>query len=138
MKTALKAAVAYFLIVFAVGFVLGTVRVLLVIPRVGPSAAVLMEAPILLSASWIVCGWLVRRLRVPRAWSARFAMGGTAFVLLMGAELSLSVYVFGHSAAEHFEAYLTVHEVIGLAAQLAFASFPLFQRREKPDGSGGP
>jgi hypothetical protein len=105
MKTALKAAVVYFLIVFAVGAVLGTVRVLVLIPRVGPSAAVLIEAPILLSAAWMICGWLVRRLHVPRAWSARLAMGGAASVLLIAAELSLSVLVLGKTTAEHFEAY---------------------------------
>jgi hypothetical protein len=137
MKNAVKAAVAYFVIVFAIGFVLGTVRVLLVIPRVGPSAAVLIEAPILLSASWLVCGWLLHSLRVPPAWSARSAMGGTAFALLMAAELSLSVFVFGKSAAEHVQAYLAPHQLIGLAAQLAFAAFPLFRRREKPDPFGG-
>lgn len=47
----LAAALLYFLIVFGVGFLVGPVRVLYVEPRVGSTAAVMLEAPILL-ARW--------------------------------------------------------------------------------------
>lgn len=40
----------YFLAVFAVGFVLGPIRVLLLEPRFGPVIAVLCEAPFLIAA----------------------------------------------------------------------------------------
>jgi hypothetical protein len=56
----LAAAVVYFLIVFGTGFLVGPVRVY-VEPRLGTTAAVLLEAPILLVAMAIgariaVCG----------------------------------------------------------------------------------
>jgi hypothetical protein len=41
------AAFLYFLAVYAAGFLFGTVRVLLLEPRMGPFAAVLCEAPFL-------------------------------------------------------------------------------------------
>ena len=43
MTRAIAAAVVYFALAFAAGFVLGTVRVMLVGPRIGEIAAVLIE-----------------------------------------------------------------------------------------------
>ena len=74
MSTALRAGFVYFLIVFAIGFVLGTVRVLFVVPRFGATNAVLIELPVMLAVSWIVCAWLVRRFGVARAVAARLVM----------------------------------------------------------------
>jgi hypothetical protein len=44
----LKAGILYFALVFGAGFVLGTIRVLLVMPRFGARMAELMEAPVML------------------------------------------------------------------------------------------
>ena len=43
----LKAGVLYFMLVFGAGFVLGTIRTLWVVPRVGARMAELMETPIM-------------------------------------------------------------------------------------------
>ena len=56
------AAVLYFLLVFGVGFLLGPIRVLFLEPRLGPVAAVLCEAPLLLLAIYLAARW------VPRLW----------------------------------------------------------------------
>lgn len=54
-----KAAVAYALAVFAIGFVLGTIRLLLLVPRLGATIAVSVEMPLILALSWYVCGaWM--------------------------------------------------------------------------------
>ena len=60
------AGLAYFGIVFATGFALGTLRVLAVTPRLGENAAVLLELPIILTLSWVACRWLISRFDVPR------------------------------------------------------------------------
>jgi hypothetical protein len=117
---------AYFAAVFLIGFALGTVRVLAVAPQIGETAAVLVEAPVMLAASWAVCGWLVRRFAVPRG-GPRALMGALAFALLMGAELGVSVLLFGRSLEEHLANYRTLPGAIGLAAQLAFALIPLLR-----------
>jgi hypothetical protein len=44
----LKAALLYFAIVFGVGFVLGTIRTLWLVPRLGARAAELLEMPVML------------------------------------------------------------------------------------------
>ena len=43
-----KAGVLYFALVFGAGFVLGTIRTLGVVPRVGARIAELMETPVML------------------------------------------------------------------------------------------
>lgn len=134
MSAAARAGAVYFAAVFALGFLLGTLRVVALAPALGETRAILIELPVMLAASWFVCGWSVRRFGVPRAVGARFAMGGVAFALLMGAELSLSVFPMDRSAAEHFARYLETGPALGLAAQLLFAAFPLM-RRARPDGA---
>ena len=125
MTAALRAGVLYFMIVFAVGFALGTVRVLLIVPRFGETNAVLLELPVMLALSWIACAWLVRRFAVPPGVAERLAMGGVAFALLMLGELGVSVFGFGRTVAEHLANYRTMSIRLGLAAQVGFALFPL-------------
>jgi hypothetical protein len=129
VSAALKAGFVYFLIVFAIGFGLGTVRVLLVVPRFGETAAVALEVPVMLTASWFVCAWLTARFAVPAETSPRLIMGAAAFALLMVAELSVFVFAFGRTLGEHFAAYAGASAQLGLAAQIAFALLPLLQAR---------
>jgi hypothetical protein len=55
---------AHAIIVFLIGFILGIIRILLLVPRLGETTAVLIEAPMILGASWLVCRWCVDRLDV--------------------------------------------------------------------------
>jgi hypothetical protein len=91
MAAAIWAGVAYAVIVFLIGFVFGTIRVLLLIPHLGETVAVSLEAPIMLAASWFVCRWCVDRLNVRRGIGARTVMGLVGFAVLMLDELGLSV-----------------------------------------------
>jgi len=130
------AGCVYAVIVFLVGFALGTVRVLWVVPRLGETAAVLLEAPFMLAFSWIASRWSTRWFRVPVDTGPRLVMGASAFVILMLLELGVSMLIFGRSMAEHLATYRTASGMIGLLAQLAFASFPCVQvwgaRRSSP------
>jgi len=110
---------------FAIGFVLGTVRVLLVVPRLGECTAVLLELPVMLASSWLVCRWIVGKLALTTDLSARLSMGGVAFILLMLAEACVSVFVFERSIAEHMAGYANADRLMGFAAQVVFASMPL-------------
>lgn len=57
----LHAAAAYFGIVFGAGFVLGSVRVPFLVPRVGARMAELAEMPFMLLAIVLAAGYIVRR-----------------------------------------------------------------------------
>ena len=131
MSNALRAGVVYFLAVFAIGFVLGAIRVTFVIPRIGALAAVCIEVPVMLALAWLVCAAIVRRFAVPPTVAARLAMGGIAFALLMLAELALAVLLFGRTPAQHWGRYHGLAEQVGLAGQVAFALFPLWIARRR-------
>jgi hypothetical protein len=74
----LKAGLLYFTLVFGAGFVLGPIRILWLVPRVGPRTAELMEAPIMLAVIIFAARWVVRRLALPPTPSQRLGMGVVA------------------------------------------------------------
>ena len=81
----LKAGIL-FALVFGTGFVLGTIRTLWIVPRLGTRMAELMETPIMLVITILAAQWIVRRLAVPSEAPARLGMGCIALALLLVAE----------------------------------------------------
>ena len=126
MFQATKAGALYAIVAFSIGFILGTVRVLLLAPRLGETTAVIIEAPIMLAASWFVCRWCVARLNVGPTVPTRSLMGLVAFLVLMLAEVGLGA-VFGRSLGDQLAGYGSPSGAIGLAAQVIFAMFPVIQ-----------
>lgn len=124
----LRPAAAYFGIVFAAGFALGTLRTLFLAPRFGELWAVLLELPIMLAISWWACGQVVTRFHVPPRLAPRAVMGVLAFGFLMLAEVVLSVGLFGRSMSEYAGDLTTPHGLVGLGGQVAFALMPLVRR----------
>jgi hypothetical protein len=100
---ATTAGALYPITVFLIGFILGTIRVLLLAPHLGETTAVLVEAPTMLVASWFVCRWWADRLDVMRTVPARSLMGFVAFLVLMSAEAGLGAGVrsIAHRSACH-------------------------------------
>jgi len=126
-RIAILAGVVYTLIVFVIAFAVGTIRVTLVAPRLGALVAVIIEAPIVLAASWGVSLWCNRRFNVSRDHDTRVMMGVVAFSVLMVLELSVSVWVFGETLEHCFAKYGTMPGAIGLTMQLCFATVPRIQ-----------
>jgi hypothetical protein len=65
MIRAIEAGVLYFALVFGAGFVLGTIRTLWVVPRVGTRTAELMETPIMLVVTIVAARSIILRLGLP-------------------------------------------------------------------------
>lgn len=97
----LAPGLAYFALVFAAGWVLGPLRVLWVAPRVGPTAAVLLEAPVMAGVMILAARFTVRRFAVPRASGSRLGMGAVALALLLAAELLGALWVRRLSLADY-------------------------------------
>ena len=131
MRRTLAAAAAYFALVFSAAFVMGVVRNLVVAPRTGEVAAVLIETPLILAVSWFAAGWSVRRFSVPAAAADRLAMGLAAFALLMTVETAMSLLLFARPLTEQFAAWATPAGGIGLLAQVAFGLIPLLAARPR-------
>ena len=126
MFRATEAGAVYAVIVFLIGFILGTIRILLLAPGLGDTTAVIVEAPIILTASWFVCRWCVDRRDVRQSVPTRSLMGFVAFLVLMSAEIGLGT-VLGRSLVDQLAAYKSAPGPIGLAAQVIFATFPVIQ-----------
>ncbi|MBY0406582.1 MAG: hypothetical protein K2Q01_02730 [Rickettsiales bacterium] len=122
-----KAGFFYFLILFAVGFLLGTVRVFLIAPLLQEALATALELPVILTVSWIVCARLVRHFYVPAILRTRITMGAVALALLLTAECMLGVVGFGLSMNDQLARYQQTGPMLGLMAQILFALFPAVQ-----------
>ncbi|BCF97960.1 hypothetical protein PPGU19_025290 [Paraburkholderia sp. PGU19] len=110
-----------------IGFALGTIRVLLLVPCLGETAAVSLEAPFMLAASWNLSRWSAKRHDVLTDTADALLMGAIALTVLMLAELGTAVLLFKRTVLEYFFGFGSVHGAIGLAGQLCFASFPFLQ-----------
>jgi hypothetical protein len=127
----LKAGMLYFALVFGAGFVLGPIRMLWVVPRVGTRIAELMESPIMLVVIIVAARWLVRRLAVPPEPSSRLGMGFLALALLVIAEISLVGPLQGYSVNEYFSSRDPISGTVYYVMLLVYALMPflLAQRR---------
>ena len=134
MALALRAGFVYFGLVFAAGVFLGTLRVFVILPRLGPTLAVLIELPVILAICWFAAKWTVENFTVPAAVADRIVMGAIAFICLMIAETILATAGFGRTFAGHLRSFATPEGSIGLASQMFFALFPyLLLRRSAVD-----
>lgn len=127
--TALSLGLRYFAGVFAVGFLLGTIRTLWLAPAIGDLAAVAVELPVMIGTSWWWSGRLLARQTL--ATGERAMMGGSAFLLLMLAEFGLS-QAFGRAPGVYWASFFTAEGVLGLAGQLVFAALPLIIKSARP------
>ena len=133
--SSLTAGGLYFLIAFAVGFVLGAARELVIAPRVTSDLAIVLETPVMAVAVWLGAGFAVRRLDVPGGIATRLPMGVLALVLLLGAEELLTRALRGGSLLEHWAMYGYLATAANLAGLLWFAFSPLAIKAPRP-GAG--
>lgn len=126
LRRALIAGAVYFLALFGLGFVLGTIRVLILVPYVGELIATAAELPIMLGASFFVCRWVLGRWRVSPTPSIRWMMAIWFLGLLLGFETLLGLTFFGRSISQQWVALLTFAGLLGLSAQILAGLLPVF------------
>jgi hypothetical protein len=122
----IAAGVLYFAMVFGAGFVLGPIRVLWLVPRVGDRAAELIEAPIMLAVIVVAARWIARRVGGGAA--TRTATGAIALALLLGAELAFVHWFWRMSIAQ----YVGNRDLVGFGVYVVllalFAAMPALLR----------
>ncbi len=124
----LKAGALYFALAFGAGFVLGTFRTLVLVPRVGERAAELIEAPVMLVVTVLAAKGVVRRLEVPAALSKRITVGLTGLALLVAAEASFVVLLRHMTLADYVRGKDPVSGTVYLLLLGAFAVMPALVR----------
>lgn len=129
MERGLIAGTAYFVALFSLGFVLGTIRVVFVAPRFGQLTATFAEVPVMLTVAFFACRWATRRWQVPRTIAIRWAMALWFLALLTFFEMLLGATLFARTLAEQWAALATPSGLLGLSAQIIAALLPLFVGR---------
>ena len=132
MVQSIKAGFLYFFGVVCAGFLLGGVRIMLLLPALGETLAVIIEVPVMLVICWILCRRAIKLFLVAPRWPNRLVMGITALACLLIAELLLAIVFFGQTTTQFLASFLLAAGLIGLAGQLVFASFPLLQLLSLP------
>lgn len=130
MRT-LKAGITYFALVFGTGFALGSIRVPLLVPRIGVRLAELIEMPFMLVAVVLAARFIVRRFALPVTASARLGAGFLALGLLLAAEVAL-VFAQGLSMRQYVASRDPVSGSVFLAMLGLFAFMPLIVMRKQP------
>ena len=137
MKQALKVGALYFATVFAVGFALGMVRTLWLVPRIGARAAELAEAPLMLGVVALVARALVRRHAELSRQAHWLIVGSSAFVLMLLVELTAALRLRGLTLAQYLADRDPVSSSVYLALLGVFAAAPLLVFRSRRDSSAG-
>ena len=123
-----RVGVLYFAIVFAAGFVLGTLRVLFIVPLVGIRVAELIETPFMLLISYAAARWLIDRFAIPYTIAVRAAVGAIALGLLLLAEFGFVLWLQHMTIGEYFSSRDPISGTAYLISLLVFGLFPLLVR----------
>jgi len=120
----LKAAAAYFALVFGAGVVLGSIRVPFLVRRFGERTAEVVETPVMLVVVIFSARFIVRRFSLSPFWAVRTAVGAIALALLISAEILLAVILQGLSVGQYIASRDPVSGTVYLAALVLFAAMP--------------
>lgn len=123
----LVAGIAYGTALFCIGFVLGTIRTLLITPSLGREGAVLVELPLMALAAWFLAQSLMKRWSIRPNWLDRLVVGGVALFVGMGPELALGMILQKKNLGAIIAFMLLPENQLGLTAQLMVFGFPLIQ-----------
>ena len=129
--TVLRRALVYFAIAFGAGFVLGTIRVGLLVPRFGERTAELAEAPLMLAVTVLAARFVVRRFpaldRRSHLWS-----GVVALALMLAIEFSVVLSLRGLSLAEYAASRDPIAGAVYVALLAVFALMPWLVSARRP------
>lgn len=121
-----NAAGLYFVLVFGAGFVLGTIRVLWLIPVVGTRTAELFEMPLMLAVIILSARWVTQHIQVPPTASSRLGMGGLALAIVLALDFTVVLWIRGLSFGQYIEAFDPVAGTAYFVMLGLFALMPWF------------
>jgi hypothetical membrane protein len=125
----LKEGAAYFGVVFLAGFLLGTIRILWVVPKLGTAAAELIETPIMLAVTFWAARWTIRRFAIPPGMGRRLRVGLVGAALLIAAEFFFVLRLRGLTIGEYAASRNPVATAVYVLSLCAFAVMPAIAAR---------
>jgi hypothetical protein len=124
-------ALAYFAIVFGAGFLLGTIRVLWLVPQLGVRWAELSEMPIMLVVIFSAAHWVTKHFSVPPIVASRLIIGLIALICLLMTEFTLVLWLQGIPVSEYLENRDPIAGAFYIASLILFALMPLLVNRSR-------
>ena len=124
MTSMVRASFLYFALVMGAGFLLGSVRVLFVVPHLGERWAELAEMPIMAMVIFVAAGYILRRYPEVQTRGRALVVGFTALALSVSAELALAVVLQSQSLAEYLASRDKISGSVYLVMLVAFALMP--------------
>jgi hypothetical protein len=119
----------YFALVFCAGFLLGAIRVSLLVPRIGERMAELIEMPVMFAVILVSARFVIRRFALPATASVRLGTGILALGLMIAAEVFLVAVLQGRTLGEYIATRDPVSGSVYLAMLVLFALMPLILAR---------
>lgn len=131
---AVRAGALYFALVFSAGFLLGALRVTLLVPRVGVRIAELTETPLMLLVTLLAARFVVRHLVLPESVRTRLLTGLVALGLLLAAEIVVATILQRQSLCGYIKSRDPVSGSVYVALLCVFALMPaiLITARRRP------
>jgi hypothetical protein len=130
----LVAAAIYGLSMLAAGWVFGPIRVLFVAPRIGPTLAVFVEAPVMLGCAAMIAAGLLRHGWVRPTLPDRLMLGVLGATIAVVGEFVTAAMFWGPQGA--LGPMATLPGRIGLLLAATTAVLPLVLPRPAPRASG--
>lgn len=124
MTSVIRLAVIYFAIVFAVGFALGAVRVLWLVPALGERWAELSEMPLMWLASYLTARYLLSRSRDGLYWTDALWAGLLALLLLLAVEFTAVLGLRGLTLSDYLASRDWVSGTAYMVSLLIYAFMP--------------
>ena len=124
MTAMIRASFLYFALVMGAGFLLGSVRVLFVVPHLGERWAELAEMPIMAMVIVVAAGYILRRYPEVQTRGRALVVGFTALALSVSAELVLAVVLQSQSLSEYLASRDKISGSVYLVMLVAFALMP--------------
>ena len=125
----LTAGLVYFALVFGVGFILGSIRVPFLVPRLGERISELIEMPCMFVAVLLSARFVARRFSLPMTTSSRLFVGLVALGLLLIAEFLLAVAIQDRSLGAYIASRDPISGTVYLAMLVVFGLMPLILAR---------
>ena len=128
IRRSLRAGAVYFLLLYALGFLLGAMRELLLAPRLGVVVASALEAIPMLAAIFHFAPLIARRFGIPPKSGGRLLMGVFGLVLLIGADIAMTRAMRGLSPQEWLAHFASIEGAIYAVLLACFAAMPWLKR----------
>ena len=122
--------ITYFILVFSVGFALGTIRVFWLVPQVGERVAELIEAPLMLAAMYFSARFVTHRFPASRPIEYIYS-GVVALALLLAVEFSVVLGLRGLSITQYFAERDPIAGAVYLVMLVVFTAMPWLLGRQR-------